>query len=147
MCEWQQPSRGRPECWRSTESTAPRGARRCGSLKCLGWPSIRPGPRGSPLVDQVHTVNVGRIATLYFQMDGVTFADPADPVDTRMIYGADGRRAAPGSAAAGGARPVHRHVRSTPRMPDGAIPASCVRSSPGAESPWLNVHNGVDNWQ
>lgn len=44
-------------------------------LEVHGLISIKPGPRGGPTVDRVHTENFGRMATLYFQMDGVTFAD------------------------------------------------------------------------
>lgn len=51
-------------------------------LEVHGLISIKPGPRGGPTVDQVHTENFGRMATLYFQMDGVTFADL---VDARVI--------------------------------------------------------------
>jgi DNA-binding FadR family transcriptional regulator len=47
-------------------------------LEVHGLISIKPGPRGGPTVDQVHTENFGRMATLYFQMDGVTFADLLD---------------------------------------------------------------------
>lgn len=47
-------------------------------LEVHGLISIKPGPRGGPTVDQVHTENFGRMATLYFQMDGVTFADLVD---------------------------------------------------------------------
>jgi GntR family transcriptional regulator, transcriptional repressor for pyruvate dehydrogenase complex len=51
-------------------------------LEVHGLISIKPGPRGGPTVDQVHTENFGRMATLYFQMDGVTFADL---VDARVV--------------------------------------------------------------
>lgn len=51
-------------------------------LEVHGLISIKPGPRGGPTVDQVHTENFGRMATLYFQMDGVTFADL---IDARVI--------------------------------------------------------------
>ncbi|HEX6356166.1 FadR/GntR family transcriptional regulator [Actinophytocola sp.] len=51
-------------------------------LEVHGLISIKPGPRGGPTVDQVHTENFGRMATLYFQMDGVTFADL---VEARVI--------------------------------------------------------------
>ena len=44
-------------------------------LEVHGLISIKPGPRGGPTVDQVHTENFGRMASLYFQMDGVTFQD------------------------------------------------------------------------
>jgi len=44
-------------------------------LEVHGLISIKPGPRGGPTVDQVHTENFGRMATLFFQMDGVTFHD------------------------------------------------------------------------
>jgi DNA-binding FadR family transcriptional regulator len=44
-------------------------------LEVHGLISIKPGPRGGPTVDKVHTENFGRMATLYFQMDGVTFHD------------------------------------------------------------------------
>lgn len=47
-------------------------------LEVHGLISIKPGPRGGPTVDQVHTENFGRMATLFFQMDGVTFADLLD---------------------------------------------------------------------
>jgi DNA-binding FadR family transcriptional regulator len=47
-------------------------------LEVHGLISIKPGPRGGPTVDRVHTENFGRMATLYFQMDGVTFADLID---------------------------------------------------------------------
>jgi GntR family transcriptional regulator, transcriptional repressor for pyruvate dehydrogenase complex len=47
-------------------------------LEVHGLISIKPGPRGGPTVDQVHTEHFGRMATLYFQMDGVTFADLLD---------------------------------------------------------------------
>lgn len=51
-------------------------------LEVHGLISIKPGPRGGPTVDQVHTENFGRMATLYFQMDGVTFQDL---LEARMI--------------------------------------------------------------
>jgi GntR family transcriptional regulator, transcriptional repressor for pyruvate dehydrogenase complex len=51
-------------------------------LEVHGLISIKPGPRGGPTVDQVHTENFGRMATLYFQMDGITFADL---VDARVV--------------------------------------------------------------
>jgi DNA-binding FadR family transcriptional regulator len=51
-------------------------------LEVHGLISIKPGPRGGPTVDQVHAENFGRMATLYFQMDGVTFADL---IDARVI--------------------------------------------------------------
>jgi DNA-binding FadR family transcriptional regulator len=51
-------------------------------LEVHGLISIKPGPRGGPTVDQVHTENFGRMSTLYFQMDGVTFADL---VEARVI--------------------------------------------------------------
>jgi DNA-binding FadR family transcriptional regulator len=44
-------------------------------LEVHGLISIKPGPRGGPTVDQVHTRNFGRMASLYFQMDGVTFRE------------------------------------------------------------------------
>jgi GntR family transcriptional repressor for pyruvate dehydrogenase complex len=44
-------------------------------LEVHGLISIKPGPRGGPTVDQVHTRNFGRMASLYFQMDGMTFGD------------------------------------------------------------------------
>ena len=44
-------------------------------LEVHGLISIKPGPRGGPTVDKVHTADFGRMATLYFQMDGVTFHD------------------------------------------------------------------------
>jgi DNA-binding FadR family transcriptional regulator len=47
-------------------------------LEVHGLISIKPGPRGGPTVDRVHTENFGRMATLYFQMDGVTFQDLLD---------------------------------------------------------------------
>lgn len=47
-------------------------------LEVHGLISIKPGPRGGPTVDQVHAENFGRMATLFFQMDGVTFADLLD---------------------------------------------------------------------
>lgn len=42
-------------------------------LEVHGLISIKPGPRGGPTVDQVHSETFGRMATLYFQADGVTF--------------------------------------------------------------------------
>jgi GntR family transcriptional regulator, transcriptional repressor for pyruvate dehydrogenase complex len=51
-------------------------------LEVHGLISIKPGPRGGPTVDRVHTENFGRMATLYFQMDGVTFQDL---IDARVI--------------------------------------------------------------
>jgi DNA-binding FadR family transcriptional regulator len=50
-------------------------------LEVHGLISIKPGPRGGPTVDQVHTENFGRMATLYFQMDGVTYADLVDALE------------------------------------------------------------------
>lgn len=47
-------------------------------LEVHGLISIKPGPRGGPTVDQVHTRNFGRMASLYFQMDEVTFRDLID---------------------------------------------------------------------
>jgi GntR family transcriptional regulator, transcriptional repressor for pyruvate dehydrogenase complex len=44
-------------------------------LEVHGLISIKPGPRGGPTVDQVDTRNFGRMASLYFQMDGVTFRE------------------------------------------------------------------------
>ncbi|WP_158073523.1 FadR/GntR family transcriptional regulator [Actinophytocola xanthii] len=44
-------------------------------LEVHGLISIKPGPRGGPTVDQVHTRNFGRMASLYFQMDGMTFRE------------------------------------------------------------------------
>jgi GntR family transcriptional repressor for pyruvate dehydrogenase complex len=44
-------------------------------LEVHGLISIKPGPRGGPTVDQVRTRNFGRMASLYFQMDGVTFRE------------------------------------------------------------------------
>ncbi len=44
-------------------------------LEVHGLISIKPGPRGGPTVDQVQTRNFGRMASLYFQMDGVTFRE------------------------------------------------------------------------
>jgi DNA-binding FadR family transcriptional regulator len=44
-------------------------------LEVHGLISIKPGPRGGPTVDQVHTRNFGRMASLFFQMDGVTFRE------------------------------------------------------------------------
>jgi DNA-binding FadR family transcriptional regulator len=44
-------------------------------LEVHGLISIKPGPRGGPTVDQVRTSNFGRMASLYFQMDGVTFRE------------------------------------------------------------------------
>ncbi len=44
-------------------------------LEVHGLISIKPGPRGGPTVDQVRTRNFGRMASLFFQMDGVTFRD------------------------------------------------------------------------
>ncbi|HWM02940.1 MAG TPA: FCD domain-containing protein [Actinophytocola sp.] len=44
-------------------------------LEVHGLISIKPGPRGGPTVDQVHTSNFGRMASLFFQMDGVTFRE------------------------------------------------------------------------
>jgi len=51
-------------------------------LEVHGLISIKPGPRGGPTVDQVHTRNFGRMASLYFQMDGVTFREL---IDARLI--------------------------------------------------------------
>ncbi|HEY7173726.1 MAG TPA: GntR family transcriptional regulator, partial [Micromonosporaceae bacterium] len=44
-------------------------------LEVHGLISIKPGPRGGPTVDQVRTRNFGRMASLFFQMDGVTFRE------------------------------------------------------------------------
>lgn len=44
-------------------------------LEVHGLISIKPGPRGGPTVDQVRTRNFGRMASLFFQMDGVTFGE------------------------------------------------------------------------
>ncbi len=44
-------------------------------LEVHGLISIKPGPRGGPTVDRVRTQNFGRMASLYFQMDGVTFRE------------------------------------------------------------------------
>jgi GntR family transcriptional repressor for pyruvate dehydrogenase complex len=44
-------------------------------LEVHGLISIKPGPRGGPTVDQVQTHNFGRMASLFFQMDGVTFRE------------------------------------------------------------------------
>jgi len=44
-------------------------------LEVHGLISIKPGPRGGPTVDQVQARNFGRMASLYFQMDGVTFRE------------------------------------------------------------------------
>jgi GntR family transcriptional regulator, transcriptional repressor for pyruvate dehydrogenase complex len=44
-------------------------------LEVHGLISIKPGPRGGPTVDEVRTSNFGRMASLFFQMDGVTFGE------------------------------------------------------------------------
>jgi DNA-binding FadR family transcriptional regulator len=44
-------------------------------LEVHGLISIKPGPRGGPTVDEVQTRNFGRMASLFFQMDGVTFRE------------------------------------------------------------------------
>jgi GntR family transcriptional regulator, transcriptional repressor for pyruvate dehydrogenase complex len=44
-------------------------------LEVHGLISIKPGPRGGPTVDRVRTRNFGRMASLFFQMDGVTFRE------------------------------------------------------------------------
>lgn len=51
-------------------------------LEVHGLISIKPGPRGGPTVDQVQTRNFGRMASLYFQMDGVTFREL---IEARLI--------------------------------------------------------------
>ena len=51
-------------------------------LEVHGLISIRSGPRGGPTVDQVHTENFGRMSTLYFQMDGMTFEEL---IEARLI--------------------------------------------------------------
>lgn len=51
-------------------------------LEVHGLISIKPGPRGGPTVDQVDTRNFGRMASLYFQMDGVTFREL---IEARLI--------------------------------------------------------------
>jgi DNA-binding FadR family transcriptional regulator len=51
-------------------------------LEVHGLISIKPGPRGGPTVDQVHTRNFGRMASLFFQMDGVTFREL---IEARLI--------------------------------------------------------------
>ncbi|MPZ81348.1 MAG: FCD domain-containing protein [Actinophytocola sp.] len=51
-------------------------------LEVHGLISIKPGPRGGPTVDRVHTRNFGRMASLYFQMDGVTFREL---IEARLI--------------------------------------------------------------
>lgn len=44
-------------------------------LEVHGLISIKPGPRGGPTVDQVDTRSFGRMASLFFQMDGVTIRE------------------------------------------------------------------------
>ncbi len=51
-------------------------------LEVHGLISIKPGPRGGPTVDRVHTRNFGRMASLFFQMDGVTFKEL---IEARLI--------------------------------------------------------------
>jgi DNA-binding FadR family transcriptional regulator len=51
-------------------------------LEVHGLISIKPGPRGGPTVDEVQTRNFGRMASLFFQMDGVTFREL---IEARLI--------------------------------------------------------------
>lgn len=70
-------------------------------LEVHGLISIKPGPRGGPTVDRVHTENFGRMASLYFQMDGVTFDDLLDARVTMepTLAGQAARRREPDRAA------------------------------------------------
>jgi DNA-binding FadR family transcriptional regulator len=51
-------------------------------LETQGLISIKPGPGGGPLVSDVSSVDFGRMATLYFQVLGITFREL---VDARLI--------------------------------------------------------------
>jgi DNA-binding FadR family transcriptional regulator len=44
-------------------------------LEVHGLLSIRPGPRGGPVVSQLTSADFGRMATLYFQASGATFRE------------------------------------------------------------------------
>ncbi|HEV7679620.1 MAG TPA: FCD domain-containing protein [Candidatus Dormibacteraeota bacterium] len=44
-------------------------------LEVHGLISIKPGPRGGPIVSEVNSSDFGRMATLYFQVGGATFRE------------------------------------------------------------------------
>ncbi|MCT2584214.1 FadR/GntR family transcriptional regulator [Actinophytocola gossypii] len=69
-------------------------------LEVHGLISIKPGPRGGPTVDQVHTRNFGRMASLYFQMEGMTFREllEARSIMEPMLARAAAERHEPGLA-------------------------------------------------
>ncbi|HEV7679609.1 MAG TPA: FCD domain-containing protein [Candidatus Dormibacteraeota bacterium] len=51
-------------------------------LEVHGLLSIRPGPRGGPVVDALSSADFGRMATLYFQTIGATFREL---VEARLV--------------------------------------------------------------